>query len=171
MNGDISSDKVTLIQRLYEESEVGRRFLNWAASRQRDAAETEVITASNVTNISQKEIRTLFKEMENIGLGSLIEGRKGNRTRFSWVFSLKSIGKAATKQVTELKDIDISEITLPEELDVTKSVESINDAPKGMITHTFQVRSDLSINVSLPSDLNSKEADRISAWIKTLPFQ
>src|ERR1700676_5466445 len=110
MNGVIESDKVGMIHHLYTEDEVARRFLDAAAARVNDATETKVERAATIARVSESEIRRVFREFQRMGLGALIQGRKGHKTRFVWDYSLRSIGRAATNQAKSLENIDVNQI-------------------------------------------------------------
>lgn len=61
----------------------------------------------------------------------------------------------------------------PDNIQIKSLVDNFRQVvlkPKSL-THTFNLRSDLSIEFTLPTDLTNKEAERIAAFIKTLPIE
>ncbi len=53
---------------------------------------------------------------------------------------------------------------------VSPAGAAANDVASRVIEHSFRVRPDFPITLRLPTDLSGAEADRLAAWIKTLPF-
>jgi hypothetical protein len=91
---------------LYGRDAAARAFFDWAAERKNDAAETSVDRISNVISDSYSEARELAKRLCETGAGNLIIGRKGWKSRISWKFSLRSLGKAARGDNVKLEEVD-----------------------------------------------------------------
>lgn len=94
---------------LKAEAEKSHEFLtlvHYGANRERNREVTDIEQMRK--GIELKEGETLdatrwmqaFKKLEDMGLGSLIIGRRGNPNRFRWNYSLKAIGQAAVKGAT-----------------------------------------------------------------------
>lgn len=154
MNEQIASS----LKDLYRSSPVARAFLDHAAQRSYAQQETKVDRAlANVNagghQFSRKDIIDLFQKLEAMECGHFITGRRGQESRFAWEVSLTSAGKAATGE--------------------TPSVESIDEAETASdnLSHTYYLRSDRLIKLDLPIDLTTREAERLAAFIKSLPLE
>lgn len=106
MNRKVDRSLNNAIRSVYEEIEGGRIFLDWAAARTNDAAETSIDRMTQVADISRFQAIELAKALCAAGCGEYIIGRKGWKTRVRWSFSLRSIGKAATGETVELEELD-----------------------------------------------------------------
>jgi hypothetical protein len=130
-------------------------LFDWLQSRQRGAYVTKARVASERIDREYMEVISVFKKLQELGVGQFIVGRKGQESRFEWEYDVKSIALMALGELDapELKAIDAP----------------INEDDDG-IKHSFTLRPNLSISIHLPSDLRGREADRLASWIKTLPF-
>lgn len=50
-------------------------------------------------------------------------------------------------------------------------LEDLYEGEGGLLAHTFNLRSDLVIEIRLPSDLSANEAERLSLFVKSLPME
>lgn len=50
-------------------------------------------------DINSQQLLETFKQMQNLGLGSIIYGRGGKSTQFLWNFDLKDVAKAAKGEI------------------------------------------------------------------------
>lgn len=146
------------LKELYHTNGVARAFLDHAAQRTYDQKETKVDTAltnlnSNGPQFSRQDVVELFRRMEGLGGGKFITGRRGQESRFVWEVSLRSAGKAAAGETLSVEEIDDTEA-------VSRSLQ-----------HSYYLRSDRPITVDLPMDLTTKEAERLAAFIKSLPLE
>jgi hypothetical protein len=170
MNGVIENDKINSLRSLHEEDETARRFLDWGAARINDSVETSVDRAVSVTRASAPEVRRLFQEFQKLGLGELKTGRKGYKTRFIWNYSLRSIGKISKRQSQSLEDIDVTQVEPPDE-DPALAPQAQAEVSASLVTHAFQLRPDLLVKLPLPQDLTTKDVERLSSWMRSLPFE
>ena len=51
-----------------------------------------------------------------------------------------------------------------------KNLASIEALKSELVTHTFRIREDFVAEIGLPKNLTQKEANRISEYLKILPF-
>jgi hypothetical protein len=51
-------------------------------------------------------------------------------------------------------------------------IEQIPEESKvGSLQHSFHLRADTEVTLDLPADLSQSEADRLAAFVKTLPLE
>src|SRR5713226_479955 len=138
-------------------------MLDEFAKRERNRTETKddnlVYTNDDNGQITRGEVIQLFKELERICSGSFIAGRHGHPSRFQWTLGLPSVGKAAAGEDLPLDTISDEEREQEEQI------------PEGdRKTHVFPLRPNLDLKLEIPLDLTAREAARLTAFIKSLPF-
>ncbi len=102
----------------------------------------------------------VFKQLGDIGVGRFIPGRHGYVSRMEWKFSIRSLGEVAQGRGKRLNDVAA-------DADMDDAVSS-TDSKEQLVEHEFLLRANLKVKLSLPSDLNQKEVDRLSAFLSTL---
>ncbi|HMK90220.1 MAG TPA: hypothetical protein VK446_11385 [Methylocystis sp.] len=106
-----------------------------------------------------QDILELFQGLEDLEVGKYLVGRRGNKTRISWNYDPRDVAAVARGECDNLE--------LSERNDDSKR---LNEEPL-MRECEFPLRPDLKILFSLPDDFTQKEADRLAAFLKTLPFE
>jgi hypothetical protein len=86
------------IRRLYRENEAAKAFFDRAADRKNDATDTSVQRIAQIIGIDRYEALQLARSLHEAGCGRLIVGRKGQKTRFEWDYSLPALGKVARNE-------------------------------------------------------------------------
>jgi hypothetical protein len=158
------------LKALYGSDPAAKAVLDEFASRQRNQQTTKLeqllFRLNNAgIGVAKGDVIRVLRKLDEFGCGDFRTGRKGHPTRFEWKYDLVSVGKAAaggTHPVEEIRptvDQDNGD-----EQDTAKAV------PEGAIQHTFQLRPDWQIELTLPGDLSAREAGRLSEFVKTLPF-
>jgi len=147
------------LQDIYRSNKVAARFFDHMASRQRNQGETKIHRImqhlnNNEHEVSRAEIVDLFKKLEEIGCGRFVPGRWGYPSRFVWEVGSKDISLAAMGE----------SVGVPEDL-------NDNEYQEEFLTHTFNLRMDLPVEFKLPVDLTVNEAERLAAFVKTLPLE
>jgi hypothetical protein len=139
--------------------------------------------------IPRQDIVNIFKGLEEIGCGEFKNGRRTQKSRFLSIISLDTIGKAVVGDKTEDDKVDnISQRSEEhqqqpelstkndEDTEEDESVEvipllAINQEGLGnLLPHSFRLRPHLLLSLNLPRDLTVSEAERLSNFSKTLPF-
>jgi hypothetical protein len=149
------------LRELYKSNAIGSTFLDRAAQRDWDCGETTVERAQTIlrdhgTEASRGEIVDLYQRLEQLGCGKFIVGRKHKHSRFAWNVSISSVGKAAAGEEEMISPIP----------DMTIDAEPGADT----LQHSYHLRRGTNIAFDLPVDLTPQEAERLAAFIKTLPL-
>jgi hypothetical protein len=166
MNSVLSDDLAPGLREIYERDDAARRLFDNFAKRHNDYRVTTVATAVRLTDTSESEIKSLFKELTELGVGKYMVSRRGSKSRIEWIYSMKNLGEYAQGKTFQLEPInnslpDDSETGLSDELDADD-----NELP----THNYLLRTGLRIEFRLPADITAKEAERLALFIRSLPF-
>ena len=157
MNGIVGDDIAAKIQNLYEQDVTAAALFDWLSERERNSPETTALRAAKKTDCEYSEIVRIFRELEEFGCGRFISGRKGFHTRIRWEYKIIELAKIARGQEGSVIRVDPADWDDDWEEDDS-------------VLHEFQLRPDLKVSISLPKDLSKKEAERVSAFVLTLPF-
>jgi hypothetical protein len=162
MNKTIKRNLANEVNELYQQDATAKAVFDVFSARQKDARFSAVDRVAYLIGSSRSEVIRIFKALEEAGCGRFINGRKGYKSRMEWDFSIRSLAEAAKGQVSSVAEINFSEVEEDQSDD--------EDDDLCMVRHPFKLRSDLSVELILPADLTIKEAERIAAFVKTLPF-
>ncbi|MBV8764223.1 MAG: hypothetical protein JO137_14170 [Hyphomicrobiales bacterium] len=86
---------VSELRALSRDDDVARQLFEWAANRERDGAKTLIYKVCAVCRCQKRDAEKLFKVLHQLGVGQHIAGRRGEKSRLVWNYSLKSIGRVA----------------------------------------------------------------------------
>jgi hypothetical protein len=117
MNDLISDSVISKVRELYANDEDAQRLFDWAASRERDAAATSIERIMYVTETNRREAVELAKKLEAAGCGYFVVGRRGQRSRFEWSYSLIGLGQVAAGEATELSEVATTAVDADEDQD------------------------------------------------------
>lgn len=175
------------LKSLNQSNEVAKLILEYfAACESNDYVMTvddlqRILNEKNIYFITRQDIIQLFKDLEKLGLGDFKVGRRTQKTRFESKNSLASIGKAVIEDNQALVDHQQKPELDKEVNQNQKNIyfrDSIGEDSLGnqnrlneLLKHSFRLRSDLIVNLELPADLTNSEAERLSNFIKILPFK
>ena len=106
MTNDIKDNLIAVLRLMYDEDEVAHTFLDRAAARTNDVAETSIERIAAMADISRSEAIGLTRHLEEAGCGKLLVGRKGWKTRFRWDYSLPNLGRVAKGEEKRLQSVD-----------------------------------------------------------------
>lgn len=121
--------------------------------------------------IVHEDYMKTWKELESLGIGSIVYGRHGQSNRFKWNYSLSAVGKAAISgHDLEAKKLTQSPILLAPKKRGRKPKQAPSPAPKVEENQTNNVvyvplRSDFTFEAKIPQ-LSSQEADIICNAIR-----
>lgn len=155
------------LRKLYDsEYEYVQAFFDYIADRTKNSKETTVDRAVRTLRVqgyecTRNDLIWLFKELDHVGVGDFIVGRRGQKSRFRWGAEMTKVGKFAQGEDLEIVILDEA---------VSLEEEDHEDVPAGFIRHTYNLRPDLTIRVSLPTDISPTEAQRFSDYVRTLSY-
>ncbi len=100
------SDKIVRpLREMYKEPGA-KAFFDWAAGRERDAAQTRIAVIADRTGMAEHEARDLVYRLEELKCCEFIVGRKGHPSRVRWDYSLIGMGQAARGDSNQVEEID-----------------------------------------------------------------
>lgn len=140
------------------QSDVNRSFFELLSRRHRNAAVTTVEQAMEWTKGERREVVELFKQLDETAIGTFVIGRRGASSRFEWAVRLTDVGYAYAGEIEEIEPA--SQNDLEDEIVLNEQ----------LVEHEYRLRPDLKVVLSLPSNLTKREAERLSSYIATLPY-
>lgn len=154
----------TQLKELYEGSEVAQAFLDHMAVRQRNQSETKVdrilvILSDEGFDFARGDIVRLFQRLQDAGCGQFVIGRRGWPSRFVWNVGSLAASRLASGEVQEVEDV------------TTDEEDDGGDEQEEFTSHSFNLRPDLVVTMDLPADLSTKEAERLSLFVRSLPME
>lgn len=157
-----SLQPIPAIRKLYASNPCAKAILDQFAARQQDRLEVSVdrleqLLATDGLHFSRPEVIQVLRDLDSIGAGKFVVGRKGHESRFVRTVRLSDLGRAARD---EGGDPGTEQPTSKDEL--RPNSDTVN--------HRFALRPGFFVTVALPGDLTSLEASRFAEFIKTLPF-
>ena len=163
MSSDSSSTVNDLVDIARSDTRV-LQFFSDLARRNRSPSTTKVERLSQY-GFRPREGRALCEQLEELGYGDYIIGRRGKSTRFEW-------SERATDVAQQVIDtVGVSLAALAEvgsaEVDEDDSDIEADDS----LLHSYWLRPDLSVEIELPPDLTPDEALRLAVFILTLPAE
>ena len=162
-NNETNGVNTAGLSELYRESDVAQKLLDHFASRTNDSRVTKLDRAKAVLDArdvraSVAEVRAVFRQLEKLGCGKYVIGRRGHPSRFIWTSGLVSVG-----QVASGRGIDVEKVRLSSDVEDGSSADTLE--------HVFQLRPTVTVRLSLPANLTATEATRLADFIRTLPFE
>jgi len=153
--------QATEIQNLARDEPLISKLFDYLGGRQRHAREITIDRAMKaVPGEARSEMVRAFRLIGQVGLGDLLMGRKGKKTRLSWLVSPSDIERAVRGDVAEVISLGGNDSVISED----------DDEDEDLVTHEYRLRRDLVVSIELPEDLTPKEASRLSQWLLTVPF-
>lgn len=142
-----------------EESFYPRKVLAWIAE-QPAAEKSDYLSAgvlSRTLAVGRKDVIEFFKRLEKIRVSHWTVGRHSNPSRMYWRCQSKSFGTAVLAELERRED---------------DTEPTPDDAvPGDLVEHSFKLRPESTLQFRLPRNFSMKDAERIGAWLKTLPFE
>lgn len=152
---------IAKLQALIAESEVAHTFFTYLSKRERNRTETSAAQAVRMTGMDNTSVLNLFRQLEDLELGTFKLGRRGMASRFEWSVRMIDAAKAALGKADSIEVLDDAEID-----------DTTEDDDEASVEHLFYLRLDSPpVAISLPPDLTAKEADRLSQFIRALPIE
>jgi hypothetical protein len=163
MNGTPDNAIAAGLRQLCQDNDAAQKLFTNFASRSRDSRETAVARAASLAGADYYAMLAIFKQLETLGVGRFIPGRHGYPSRIEWQFSIRSLGEVARGEKAK------PEVVAADAISDDEADESVEPAAK-VLRHEFQLRDGFRVRLELPTDINQREAERLAAFIKALPF-
>lgn len=122
--------------------------------------------------IVEEDYMRFWKELEAIGIGSIVYGRKGKADRWEWHYNLKSIAKAvidgSTDAVEKIEGKKRSKVAskMPVRNQQVKRESRIENHVKAIVKSEkiifIPLRSDCDISINLPANITKEELAKIN---------
>ena len=100
------NDLVASLKKLYATSPPARDWLDHAAGRKRDAQASSIERLMAVCDVGRADAVSLARQFDEIACADFKVGRRGQKSRLEWRYSLTSLGKAASGETESLDQID-----------------------------------------------------------------
>lgn len=158
------------ISRFFSKNELARLLLEKYQKdeiREVTLKQVEDLVAQEHLSEERSDIIKTVREMERLQLIDFIVGRRGKVSRILWKIESKANMAHEEPEVNSTLPAVQTPVALPV-YPIEVPIQALQ--PSNLLNHTFHLRSDLSVSLSLPKDLTEHEADRVAAFIKTLPF-
>lgn len=169
MNSNIHNNTVSILKTLYRDDVSAKAILDYFSTRKKAMSVSSVDRIGFKSKVAYAEVVRVFKELAAAGCGTFLNGRKGYKSRMEWDYSLVSLGLVARGEAAIPEPIDPSSVE--EEDDLVTGLVDEGGVEDGNLPHAFQLRPDTTLHFSLPADLTAREAERLAAFIRSLPFE
>jgi len=135
-------------------------FVRELAARTREPNANET-TVEDTRIPSKSDAIQFFRWLESVGCGELIVGRRKMKTRFRWGRQ----GAIVVAKAIVGETVDFTE-------DGAESSEAVATIAldRSSYRHKFLLRSNLTIDITLPLDITKEEASRLADFIRSIPF-
>lgn len=136
------------LRELYDEDAGAKEFFQWAAERQNDAAQTSIDRLAQKAGIDRRKAIELAKQLERLGCGTFVVGRRGAPSRIEWTVSLKSIGRTAIGQAAALESVDPELVAETVDIADLKKADAVATASETLSISEAKKRLAASLGVS-----------------------
>lgn len=169
----IDNTKLESIKQLYSSNHVAKAAFDYFASCQRNKSATKVNRLLSVlwglgNDVSYIEVRDFLRELARLKCGIYKIGRRGQPSRLEWIDNLVSLGQAAAGQRSEIEQITEEEAAADD--DERENGSNGELSPNDMKL-SYPLRRDRHIEIVVPKDITSTEAQRLADFLKTLQFE
>ncbi len=158
---NVSAQLSSSLSSLYAGNSAATVLFDEYANRQRNRRVTNTDWVHQLVKdrgATRADVIAMFRGLEELDCGRYVEGRKGKKSRFEWTKSSLAVCQLATGEKKAVSPADLKVVgTEPEEPDAD------------LERHSFKLRSDLTIEIEVPSDFTVAEADRLARFIQALP--
>lgn len=160
----LSQNNTEGVRELYKTNPTAAKILDYFANRERSGAVQVNRVQGLFPDLKRSEIIATFRQLESLGFGRFLAGRRSKGSRFLPKVSLRDLGQAAA-------GADIIVRTVENPIDADDEPATIRHPSISTIRHLFRLRPNFLVQIELPSDLTQKEAERLALNIRALPFE
>ena len=139
-----------------------KKLFDWAA-KQRFSKESTAEQIEQGAKVTHAFVIAAMKDLEELGFGKFVLGRRGSKSRMIWNVGLGDLGRCAQGKYVDFNAPEPVESPLEEADLANTGVQEIQ--------HLYQLRPDLRISIRLPADLTPVEAKRVADFIRSLSFE
>lgn len=175
------------LRKLYQSNADAKLILDHFAGFQRNRGVTLLERTENALNrggrkVAKGDIIAVFRELEDLGVGIFIVGRKSRATRFEWAYPLSAVGQFAAGKIDALPEPEVeSEDDEDEEPTPAKPMPAVKTASVrlphvplsndgGISVHPVRTKTHVMMLVELPASTSDKQVSRIAEFLKAVPF-
>ena len=171
------------IRNIYKTNEASHKLFELFSEKKVPPKVTTVDSLLHGTGYSRSQVIEFLKKLSDAGAGKFLAGRRGMQSRIEWTYSAPEIGKMAMGLAEEVKPL-YEETEKTEEVKPAPEVQAKRTPgrPLGsknknanvsgeIIRHAFLLRPGYQLHLSLPQNLTVGEAERLSDFVSTLPFE
>lgn len=127
--------------------------------------------------LDRGDIIRAVRAMDELGVARFIVGRRGAASRIEWILDTGDLGEGTRADAEEPEEDAAKTQFKPAGLDIhrlasarAQEAQAGSEAGSEVLEHSFRVRPSFPITFELPADFSPAEAERLSAFIKSLPF-
>jgi hypothetical protein len=120
------------LQALYNKGGGWHEFFEMLSTYTRRRTELNADKAAEHSGLALETVVGFLKELDNIGIGKFVLGRRGFKTRLIWNCSPRSVGDVARGRATELESYEG-----PEETELAEGVRE--PGPRGDLQTEFAI--------------------------------
>lgn len=146
------------LRALRDADPTAKALFDWFSTRLKGARTTKARVAAERTGCDYADIISLFRRLDELGVGRFLVGRKGQESRMEWSYDVHTLVLLSNGE------IDLAEA-------VAEDAPEFDEEEAGNVRHRYALRPNYEIELALPADLRPREADRLANWIRTLPFE
>jgi hypothetical protein len=153
--------RIDVLKRLDSRYRTARALFQFLSTATDDKQAVENVDRMNARMVAEQRIAItrpqliyVLRMLQAAGCGKFVHGRRGRPSRFVWAHSPHDIAQAVTGKTAR-----------------TGAAEKISVMPTPMIEHSYRLRPDVTISVSVPLNITCREAQRLAEFVGTLSFE
>lgn len=152
-------NRISQLRKMYAASKLATKFFDYLAYSKNSFKTNSVRYLQNELESDYYDLISILKELDKCNFGDFIVGRKGKESRIEWNYFSKSIGSVAAGLSPTL-------VGNPKKLPEYDG----GGEDESLLKHTFLLRPELEVVFSLPKNFNFRDAERLTNFLKTIPF-
>ena len=172
MVSQITDQKVVNeLRKLAKNDECANALFSYFSGREKDSSTSKVdrllavVRRKDGEAFGRRELISVLKHLGEFDCGTFYTGRKGHPSRFEWSVGLRSLGSAALGGSGQIAYLESDDTLIDDD-----GLILIEPETSEGIRHQYKLREDFTVAFRLPADISKREADRLSMFISSLPF-
>ena len=148
-------------------NEPWRQFFEWLATQPHNRLEVIIDEFLAHLSIERPNLIVFLRQLNSIGVGQLLIGRRGSLSRFKFAFQMISVGKAALGTSDKLSDLT------PEEKGFAKAITS-GSARGGPLKRSATLDYPVQLTgglgrITLPLPFTAEDRELLMSFLKGIP--